>query len=326
LSELKLSNTCGAMLSHSDDPTQPNSWGLCDAQHFRVRGPNYKTDKKKVAPEPAFYDFVGCATAKFDTAMPNVSANRRGVDFKPPGGAVDGPLPSMLVLNMQMPLFPPSLSSKNEPQGPFAHVLCYFRVTPAAQQKANEGNDSAIQLLLQFFEQARQLAPKRVLPKKRMKVRGLHRAPSPLAVSDVCHLPGAVDYDLPEHARAWDDPVRAKLQLQAGVGRGDGVRSLRRRVQLAVAARRTAQSAHSSSVPLPLIAAHHNETNHAQVWHACGCQRGARNQSVAHWRSLALPPCPPALSPSLLPYSLSLSLYISLSLSLSRYIYLLISE
>jgi hypothetical protein len=33
--------SCGAMLSLSDDPTQPNSWGLCDAQHFRVRGPNY---------------------------------------------------------------------------------------------------------------------------------------------------------------------------------------------------------------------------------------------------------------------------------------------
>eukprot|EP00897_Mesotaenium_endlicherianum_P010941 jgi/Mesen1/9876/ME000070S09166 len=109
----------------------PHCWATVDASTFKVRGKSYHKDKKKVPAgssvvyEPLGVDVFRTASRTFHIA--------RHVELPSVDSAADRVkgMPSMLVFNCQLPVYPPPFFQGEHPDGETVSVVLYFRLAPA---------------------------------------------------------------------------------------------------------------------------------------------------------------------------------------------------
>ncbi|KAJ3674590.1 hypothetical protein LUZ60_005206 [Juncus effusus] len=100
-----------------------DSWHHVDPSTFRVRGPNYLRDKKKdFAPNYAAYYPFGV-----DVFLSNQKINHISRFVELPEAGTITKLPPLLVVNVQIPLYPASLF-QNESDGEGFSIVLYFKL------------------------------------------------------------------------------------------------------------------------------------------------------------------------------------------------------
>uniref|UniRef100_A0A0E0KHQ0 Protein ENHANCED DISEASE RESISTANCE 2 C-terminal domain-containing protein n=1 Tax=Oryza punctata TaxID=4537 RepID=A0A0E0KHQ0_ORYPU len=103
-----------------------NSWSHIDPGTFRVRGSNYFRDKKKeLAPNYAAYYPFGV-----DVYLSPQKLNHISRYVQLPDVQISSKLPPLLVVNVQVPLYPASLF-QNEIDGEGMSFVLYFRLSDA---------------------------------------------------------------------------------------------------------------------------------------------------------------------------------------------------
>ncbi|CAN6281829.1 unnamed protein product [Urochloa humidicola] len=103
-----------------------NSWSHIDPGTFRVRGANYFRDKKKeLAPNYAAYYPFGVDVYLSSQKLNHIS---RFVQLPVPDIQLPSSLPPLLVVNVQVPLYPASLF-QNETDGEGMSFVLYFRLS-----------------------------------------------------------------------------------------------------------------------------------------------------------------------------------------------------
>ncbi|GJM96262.1 hypothetical protein PR202_ga13082 [Eleusine coracana subsp. coracana] len=101
-----------------------NSWSHVDPGTFRVRGSNYFRDKKKeLAPNYAAYYPFGV-----DVYLSSQKLNHISRFVQLPDVQLSSELPPLLVVNVQVPLYPASLF-QNETDGEGMSFVLYFRLS-----------------------------------------------------------------------------------------------------------------------------------------------------------------------------------------------------
>uniref|UniRef100_A0A7N1A1B9 Protein ENHANCED DISEASE RESISTANCE 2 C-terminal domain-containing protein n=1 Tax=Kalanchoe fedtschenkoi TaxID=63787 RepID=A0A7N1A1B9_KALFE len=101
-----------------------DSWSPIDPSTFRVRGMNYLRDKRKehASNKAAYYPFG------VDVYLSHRKINHIARLVELPAISSSGELPSLLVVNVQIPLYPPTLF-QNENDGEGMNVVMYFKLS-----------------------------------------------------------------------------------------------------------------------------------------------------------------------------------------------------
>lgn len=135
-----------------------HTWSRGDATSFRVRsGPNYRRTGAKESSLSAFYDAAGVDI--FTTCKRGVKADRIGEMVnvpEPPFTSPHASVPSVFIINMQLPLEDPTMFGVKL-DGPTVHCVFYFTMTEeTAAMLAGDLSEAppSLKLLIDYCEQA----------------------------------------------------------------------------------------------------------------------------------------------------------------------------
>uniref|UniRef100_A0A2P2K129 Protein ENHANCED DISEASE RESISTANCE 2 C-terminal domain-containing protein n=1 Tax=Rhizophora mucronata TaxID=61149 RepID=A0A2P2K129_RHIMU len=151
------------------DKKMPNCWSPIDPTTFKVRGKNYFRDKKKdYAPKcAAFYPFgadLFLSQRKIDhiarfVALPNIGASDE--------------VPSVLVVNVQIPLYPVAIfQSENDGEG--MSLVMYFKLSEGfSQELPLQFRENIIRLINDEVERVKGFPLDTIAPfRERLKILG----------------------------------------------------------------------------------------------------------------------------------------------------------
>ncbi|CAL5218734.1 g448 [Coccomyxa viridis] len=127
-------------------------WEEAESTTFMVRGVNYMQDKKKVPSEDSMYRLLGCDVYSFDFKINHIA---RHIQLPAPPhlgpGAKSLPdaeqIPPLLVLNIQLPMYPASFFGKSDGHG---HSLVYYFGLPDGWEPSMMDNKQALALWQRF--------------------------------------------------------------------------------------------------------------------------------------------------------------------------------
>ncbi|KAK9837141.1 hypothetical protein WJX81_005930 [Elliptochloris bilobata] len=132
-------------------------WEEADACTFSVRGREYMQTRTKVPSAPAIYRLLGCDVYSFEFKINHIARHIRLPEPPELGAAAlalppERRLPPLLVINIQLPMYPTSLFG-GACDG-FGHSLVYYFGLPDGWEPLQVGNDAALGLLERFVHNA----------------------------------------------------------------------------------------------------------------------------------------------------------------------------
>nr|XP_043606187.1 uncharacterized protein LOC122578318 isoform X2 [Erigeron canadensis] len=152
------------------DKTALDSWSPVEPKTFRVRGDNYLRDKKKEhAPNYAAYYPFGVDVFLSQRKIDHIA---RFVEL-PGVGSSSGELPSILVVNVQVPLYPAAFF-QGEIDGEGMNIVLYFKVSDSySKELSSQFQDNMRRILDDEIEKVKGFPVDSLVPyRERLKILG----------------------------------------------------------------------------------------------------------------------------------------------------------
>ncbi|KAD3642187.1 hypothetical protein E3N88_31411 [Mikania micrantha] len=147
-----------------------DSWSHVEPKTFRIRGENYLRDKKKEhAPNYAAYYPFGVDVFLSQRKIDHIA---RFVEL-PVVGSSSGELPSILVVNVQVPLYPAAFF-QGEIDGEGMNVVLYFKVSDGySKELSSQFQDNMRRILDDEIEKVKSFPVDTLVPfRERLKILG----------------------------------------------------------------------------------------------------------------------------------------------------------
>lgn len=134
------------------------AWEPADGTTFSVRSLNYMRTKVKEPSGPCIYQLLGVDIYSFDFKLFHIAQHIQLPDpprLGPEAQALprDQQLPPLLVINLQLPSYSPSLFGSNDGQG---HSLVYYFALPEGWEPSQMVNQAALALVQRFMHNKRE--------------------------------------------------------------------------------------------------------------------------------------------------------------------------
>eukprot|EP00887_Chlorella_sp_A99_P000473 scaffold17.g473.t1 len=141
-----------------DDGTACCSWEPADATTFLIRSAQYMKTKVKVASAPPIYRVLGVDMYSFDSKLFHVAQHvelPKPPQLGPAAAALppDQQLPPLLIFNVQLPTYAPSLFGSTDGPG---HSLIYYLGLEEGWEPQRVENQAALGLLQRFVHNKRE--------------------------------------------------------------------------------------------------------------------------------------------------------------------------
>ncbi|KAI3714234.1 hypothetical protein L1987_72831 [Smallanthus sonchifolius] len=152
------------------DKTVLDSWSHVEPKTFRIRGENYLRDKKKEhAPNYAAYYPFGVDVFVSQRKIDHIA---RFVEL-PVGGSSSGELPSILVVNVQVPLYPAAFF-QGEIDGEGMNIVLYFKLSDGySKELSSQFKDNMRRILDDEIEKVKGFPVDTLVPfRERLKILG----------------------------------------------------------------------------------------------------------------------------------------------------------
>ncbi|KAK1437790.1 hypothetical protein QVD17_03588 [Tagetes erecta] len=152
------------------DKTVLDSWSHVEPNTFRIRGENYLKDKKKEhAPNYAAYYPFGVDVFLSQRKIDHIA---RFVEL-PVGGSSSGELPSILVVNVQVPLYPAAFF-QGEIDGEGMNIVLYFKLSDGySKELSSQFQDNMRRILDDEIEKVKGFPVDTLVPfRERLKILG----------------------------------------------------------------------------------------------------------------------------------------------------------
>lgn len=152
---LEFKPNAGESLSRSsslDGCNQSCSWNVPEAPTFMIRSKMYMKTKVKVPAETSIYKLIGCDIFSFETKVDHI-VERIALPKAPGLGpkAMELPeekrLPPLLVINMQLPTYTPTLFGNHDGPG---YSLVYYCALPENWEPDHVNNKAALEMALRL--------------------------------------------------------------------------------------------------------------------------------------------------------------------------------
>ncbi|KAG0479038.1 hypothetical protein HPP92_013757 [Vanilla planifolia] len=145
-----------------------DSWSQVDPNTFRVRGKNYFRDKKKdFAPNHAAYHPFGC-----DVFLSQQKINHISRFVELPTINSCGKLPNLLIVNVQVPLYPAALF-QSETDGEGISFVLYFKLSERYSELPSHFQDHVRRLIDDEVEKVKGFPMDAIVPfRERLKILG----------------------------------------------------------------------------------------------------------------------------------------------------------
>lgn len=146
----------------------PDCWSPLEPNTFKVRGKNYLRDKKKeLAPDCAAYYPFGVDIFLSQRKIDHIA---RFVEL--PVVNVDGDVPSILVVNVQIPLYPISMF-QSEHDGEGMNLVMYFKLSESYSELPSHFRESITKFINDEVERVRGFPVDTIAPfRERLKILG----------------------------------------------------------------------------------------------------------------------------------------------------------
>ncbi|KAL4439907.1 hypothetical protein ABPG75_002908 [Micractinium tetrahymenae] len=134
------------------------AWEPADGTTFSVRSLNYMRTKVKEPSGPCIYQLLGVDIYSFDFKLFHIAQHIQLPDpprLGPEALALpqDQQLPPLLIINLQLPFYGPSLFGSNDGQG---HSLVYYFALPEGWEPSQMSNQAALALVQRFMHNKRE--------------------------------------------------------------------------------------------------------------------------------------------------------------------------
>jgi len=129
-------------------------WEEPDATTFNIRSEQYMKTREKIKSEPSVYQLIGVDMYSFDFKLFHIAQHIElpqapvPVEVSKKAG-----LPPLLIVNLQLPTYVPSLFGVNDGPG---HSLVYYFVLPQGWKPEDIPHENALKLLQRFFGNGRE--------------------------------------------------------------------------------------------------------------------------------------------------------------------------
>ncbi|KAL4421206.1 hypothetical protein ABPG77_010081 [Micractinium sp. CCAP 211/92] len=138
--------------------TTAAAWEPADGTTFSVRSLNYMRSKLKEASGPCIYRLLGVDIYSFDFKLFHIAQHIQLPEppqLGPEALALprDQQLPPLLIINLQLPSYAPSLFGSNDGQG---HSLVYYFALPEGWEPSQMDNQAALALVQRFMHNKRE--------------------------------------------------------------------------------------------------------------------------------------------------------------------------
>lgn len=134
-----------------DPRTARECWDECEAASFSIRGPDYMRTKVKQPSTKPFYRLVAMDMFSFPSRANHIA---RHMALPPiPQHPTATTLPPMLIVNLQLPLYPPPFFGNLDGPG---HSIIYYFVLREDFDPASTENPAALYMLQRFFDNGRE--------------------------------------------------------------------------------------------------------------------------------------------------------------------------
>lgn len=135
------------------------AWEPAEGTTFQVRSHGYMRSKKKEPSGPCMYRLVGVDVYSFDFKLYHIAQHVQLPEVPVVGPAAqalpaDQKLPPLLIINMQLPMYGPSLFGANDGHG---HSLVYYFALPEGWEPSQVEQPAALALVQRFMHNRREL-------------------------------------------------------------------------------------------------------------------------------------------------------------------------
>lgn len=134
-----------------EDRKEAAAWEEVDASTFLVRSLHYMQTREKVPSAASVYRLLGVDMYSFDFKLFHIAQHIQLPEI--PQISVHSGLPPLLVINLQLPTYPPTLFGANDGPG---HSLVYYFGLPDGWEPSQIQSPAALQLLQRFFGNGRE--------------------------------------------------------------------------------------------------------------------------------------------------------------------------
>ncbi|PSC69289.1 plant F14N23-31 [Micractinium conductrix] len=144
--------------TEQEGPGVAAAWGPAECSTFMVRSQQYLRTKVKEGSGPAIYRLLSVDVYSFDFKLFHIAQHVQLPEAPRLGPEAlalphDQQLPPLLIINLQLPWYPPSLFGANDGKG---HSLVYYFALPEGWEPSQVDNKAALAMVQRFVHNKRE--------------------------------------------------------------------------------------------------------------------------------------------------------------------------